>query len=251
MTRVSPTFWAKPFAHRGLHSAGKAENSLAAIKAAVDAGYAIEIDIQPSFDGEAMVFHDYDLDRLTDETGRVDQRTTEELGAIELSGGGGTIATLPEALELIAGRVPLLIEIKDQSESFMRTDGALERRVCECVERAGYVDACAIMSFNPFSAEHVRDFLPEIARGVVSYDFEHEHDADVPADHRADLAALRWFEETEADFVSYGAMSFPNARTQALREAGVPVFCWTIRSPEQAEQALDHCDQITFEGYLP
>jgi len=127
----------------------------------------------------------------------------------------------------------------------------LERRVCECVEQAGHIDSCAIMSFNPFSAEHVRDCLSDIARGVVSYDFEHEHDAGVAADYRADLAALRWFEETGADFVSYGAASLPTKKTEALRAAGVPVFCWTIRSPEQAEQALKHCDQITFEGYLP
>ena len=123
--------------------------------------------------------------------------------------------------------------------------------MCELVEKAGQVDTCAIMSFNPFSAAHVRDFLPEIAGGVVSYDYQHEHDAGVPAAYRADLATLRWFEESGADFVSYGATSLPTPRTDDLREAGVPVFCWTIRSPEQAEQALKHCDQITFEGYLP
>jgi len=251
MSRINPEFWALPFAHRGLHNHDRAENSLAAIEAAIDAGYAIEIDVQPSSDGEAMVFHDYELERLTGEAGRIDERSAKQLSAVKLSGGGGTIPTLAEALDLIAGRVPLLIEIKDQSESFIRTDGALERRVCECVERSGSIDSCAIMSFNPFSAEHVREFLPDVARGVVSYDFQHEHDAGVAADHRADLAALRWFEETEADFVSYGAASLPTPRTDALREAGVPVFCWTIRSPEQAEVALMHCDQITFEGYLP
>lgn len=251
MTRMSPDYWARPFAHRGLHSAGIAENSIAAIGAAVDAGYAIEIDVQPSSDGEAMVFHDYQLDRLTGEAGRFDGRTADDLRSIELSGGGGMIPTLAEALELIGGRVPLLIEIKDQSESFVRTDGALEGRVCELVEKAGHIDTCAVMSFNPFSAAHVRACLPNLARGVVSYDYEHEHDAAVPAEHRADLAALRWFEEAGADFVSYGAASLPTPRTDALREAGVPVFCWTIRSPEQAEQALKHCDQITFEGYRP
>jgi len=251
MSRISPNFWARPFAHRGLHSEGKAENSLAAIRAALDAEYAIEIDVQPSSDGEAMVFHDYELERLTGEVGRIDQRTASDLSQIPLSGGGGGILTLPKALEIIGGRVPLLIEIKDQSESFVRTDGALERRVCEIVKEAGCVDSCAIMSFNPFSAEHVRDTLPDIARGVVSYDYLHEHDAGVAADYRANLAALRWFEETGADFVSYGAASLPTPRTDALREAGVPVFCWTIRSPAQAAEALKHCDQITFEGYLP
>jgi len=251
MSRLSSDFWAKPFAHRGLHDAERAENSLAAIEAAINSGFAIEIDIQPSSDGEAMVFHDYSLDRLTTETGRIHLRSIDALRAIPLSGGGGGIPSLSEALDLIAGRVNVLIEIKDQSEGFRATDGALEQRVCDLVAEAGQVENCAIMSFNPFSAGIVRDYLPEIARGVVSYDFEHEHDAAIDPRHRADLAALRWFEESGADFVSYGALSLPNKRVNALQAVGVPVFCWTIRSPEQAKIALKHCDQITFEGYLP
>lgn len=251
MIRFPDEFWAKPFAHRGLHDEALPENSLSAILAAVDAGYAIEIDVQPSSDGEAMVFHDYTLDRLTDEVGRTDARSVAELNAIKLGQSDDTIPTLEAVLRGVAGRVPMLIEVKDQSGGFTRTDGTLERRVCHLVEQSGYVDACAIMSFNPFSADHVRDFLPDVMRGVVSYDFEHPHDENIPAEHRADLAALRWFEDTGADFVSYGAGSLPSGRTDALRANGVPVFCWTIRSAEEATKALRHCDQITFEGYRP
>jgi glycerophosphoryl diester phosphodiesterase len=198
-----------------------------------------------------MVFHDYTLDRLTARSGRVDAYSVEELQTIKLNGSSVAIPTLADVLAFIPGRTPLLIEIKDQSEGFTQTDCALERRVCEILSQAALVHTCAIMSFNPFVAKHVREALPEIARGVVSYDFEHEHDAAIPADHRADLASLKWVEETEVDFVSYGAGSLPTTRTDALRAAGMPIFCWTIRSAEQAATALQHCDQITFEGYRP
>ena len=134
MSRLSKNFWARPFAHRGLHDAARPENSLSAINAAVQAGYAIEIDVQPSSDGEAMVFHDYDLDRLTGETGPTKARTATELSSIALENSSDTIPTLAAVLELIGGRAPLLIEIKDQSRAFVDTDGALERRVCEVVK---------------------------------------------------------------------------------------------------------------------
>lgn len=251
MSRIPKQFWAKPFAHRGLHDMMSPENSLSAILAAVDAGYGIEIDVQPSADGEAMVFHDYTLDRMTDETGPTSARSTGELSSIKLGDAAETIPTFETVLRALDGRAPILIEIKDQSRDFTRTDGALERRVCEIIRQFGKVETSAVMSFNPFSAGYVRDFLPEVARGVVSYDFEHPHDAHVPPEYRAKLAALDWFESVDADFVSYGAESLPTERTDALRQAGVPVFCWTIRSAEQAKRTLDHCDQITFERYLP
>ncbi len=251
MSRLSKEFWAKPFAHRGLHDASRPENSLSAIIAAAEQGYAIELDVQPSSDGEAMVFHDYTLDRMTNAVGRTDALSTAELSQIKLKDVDEMIPTLEAVLEHISGRAPILIEIKDQSEAFTRTNGTLERRVCDLVRAAGKIETCAIMSFNPFSADHVRQHLPQIARGVVSYDYEHPHDAGVDPAYRKDLAELKWFEETEADFVSYGALSLPTERTQMLRERGVPVFCWTIRSAKQAEAALKHCDQITFEGYTP
>ncbi len=251
MSRLPETFWAQPFAHRGLHDEKRPENALSAIIAAADAGYAIELDVQPSSDGEAMVFHDYTLERLTGAKGRTDAHTAQQLGQIPLTGAEETIPTLGTVLERIGTRAPLLIEIKDQSEAFTRTDGALERRVCEVIRAAGLTQNCAVMSFNPFSAEHLRQIMPELARGVVSYDYNHPHDDHVDESYRADLAALKWFEEFEADFVSYGALNLPAPATERLRAAGVPVFCWTIRSQQQADAALKHCDQITFEGYRP
>ena len=111
---LSPDFLRLPVAHRGYHdrAAGRPENSLAAARAAIAAGYAIECDLQPSADGVPMVFHDYDLRRLTGVAGRIGGFTAAELAAMPLLGGDEGIPTLAELLALVAGRVPLLIEIR-------------------------------------------------------------------------------------------------------------------------------------------
>lgn len=250
--RLPADFWAQPFAHRGLHDVndGRPENGVAAFDAAIAAGYAIELDVQASADGEAMVFHDYELDRLTGETGRFDARGADVLRAISLTG-GGTIPDLETVLSRIDGRANVLIEIKDQSGAFGKTDGTLDRRVCDVVRASNHPETCAIMSFNPYSVLAAKEYAPEIARGLVSYDFEHPHDAHVDAHHRRMLADLDMFDDCEADFVSYGATGLASRPVVALRERGVPVFCWTIRSAEASEAALALCDQITFEGFLP
>ncbi len=250
--RLPSAFWLHPFAHRGLHdvAAGTPENSLAAFTAAIDHGYAIELDVQLSADGEAMVFHDYELKRLAEGVGRIDAYDADTLRAMPLIG-GGTIPDLAETLALIDGRVSVLIEIKDQSGAFGPGEPTLERRICDIVRASAHPNTCAIMSFNPHSVIAVRDIAPEIPRGLVSYDFEHPHDAHVDATHRKALANLDYFDEAEADFVSYGATGLTAAPVIALRERGVPIFCWTIRSAIAAKAAPTLCDQITFEGFSP
>ncbi|MEO1613683.1 MAG: glycerophosphodiester phosphodiesterase family protein, partial [Pseudomonadota bacterium] len=127
---LDPAFLTAPIAHRGLHdrAAGVIENSRAAVAAAVEAGYGIEIDLQLSADGEAMVFHDDELTRLTAERGPVRDRTAIELRRIDLDGGDEGIPTLAEILDIVRGAVPLLIEAKDQSLTLTEVDGRLERR---------------------------------------------------------------------------------------------------------------------------
>ena len=114
--RLHPDFLTMPLAHRALHDVadGRPENSRAAVTAAIDAGFGIEIDLQLSSDEQAMVFHDYDLARLAEAEGTVQQRDAATLAGIRLRGGEEGIPTLPEILSLVAGRVPLLIELKDQ-----------------------------------------------------------------------------------------------------------------------------------------
>ena len=249
---LRPAFWSRPFAHRGLHDVGEGrpENGLAAFDAAIAHGYGIELDVQRSADGEAMVFHDYELERLTGGTGRTDALAADRLRETALTG-GGRIPDLSTVLERIAGRANVLIEIKDQSGGFGPTDGSLERRVCEIVRRGGHAATCAVMSFNPYAVLAAREAAPDIPRGLVSYDFEHPHDAHVDAAHRRALADLAMFDECGAAFVSYGAANLDAPPLAALRARGVPVFCWTIRSRAQADAARRRCDQITFEGFLP
>ena len=115
---LPPGFHARPFAHRALHGPGRPENSRSAIDAAITAGYGIEIDLQLSADGQAMVFHDYALDRLTAARGPVRGLSAERLSSLHLTDSEEGIPTLTQVLDQVAGAVPLLVEVKDQ-------DGAL------------------------------------------------------------------------------------------------------------------------------
>ncbi|NBT30351.1 MAG: phosphodiesterase, partial [Rhodobacteraceae bacterium] len=162
---LHPSFLATPLAHRGYHdkTAGRPENSIAAAQAAIDAGYGIECDVQLSTDGVAMVFHDYDLFRLTPEKGVISRRTSQELQAIPLRHGTEGIPTLRQFLDCVAGRVPLLIEIKDQDGQMGPNVGALECAVV--ADLAGYAGPVAVMSFNPHSVARMAELAPDVPRG--------------------------------------------------------------------------------------
>ncbi len=246
-TRLDPAFLGPPIAHRGLHdkASGVIENSRSAITAAVAAGYGVEIDIQPSADGEAMVFHDYDLKRLTGAEGPISARSTADLQALTLTGGGEGPPTFGEVLEIVAGRTPLLVEIKDQADTV--GVGVVEARVAELL--ADYDGPVAVMSFNPHSMIWFYDHTPEIARGLVSYAYDDDEAAGLAPEIRAALAELKFFDAAHADFVSYDHKAFPNADCQLLRGKGVPILCWTVRSPEEEAEARLHADNITFERY--
>lgn len=245
---LDPAFLNVPLAHRGLHdrTRGVIENSRAAIAAAADAGYGIEIDLQLSADGEAMVFHDDDLDRLTAERGAVRERTARELGFIELAGGrGDTIPTLAEIMSLVAGRVPLLVEIKDQHGALGPVDGRLERRVARLA--GAYPGPIALMSFNPHAVEVLKAEAPGIARGRVTCAFDEADWPRVPAARREALARLDDLDALEVSFISHQQNQLLGAK--AAKEAGLPVICWTVRTPEAETAARAVADNITFEGY--
>ena len=176
MTRdLHPSFQTIPLAHRALHDVaeGRPENSRAAVKSAIAAGYGIEVDVQLTSDGGAVVFHDYALDRLTAERGPVRGRSLEDLAAIPLSGGDEGIPSLAEVLDLVAGQVPLLVEIKDQDGALGPDVGPLERAVAKAF--AGYTGPLAVMSFNPHSVAAMAELGPGcVTRGLVTCDFDPE-----------------------------------------------------------------------------
>lgn len=248
---LDPAFLGRPIAHRAMHWTGHPENSRAAIHAAIEAGYGIEIDLQCSVDGVAMVFHDYSLERLTAESGPVAMRTAAELRAIPLSGGDEGIPTFAEVLEIVGGRVPLLVEIKDQDGALGANVGPLEEAVAR--DSAGYSGPIAFMCFNPNSMIALKRAAPATVRGLATSAFSREIWGRVPAARRSFLAAIpdESLVATGASFISHRAADLEMPRVADLREQGVPVLCWTIRSADEEARARKLSDNITFEGYTP
>ncbi len=241
-----------PLAHRGLHdaAAGRVENSLSAIAAAAAAGYGVEIDLQLSADGTAMVFHDDTLERLTAAEGPVAGRSAAELGRLPLIGGGGdTIPTLAGVLAAVAGRVPLLIEIKDQSHRMGPTDGRLEAAAAAAL--AGYAGPVAVMSFNPAAVAHMARLAPGLARGLTTSACDPQDWAPLPAAVCDRLREIPDYGPLGASFVSHEWADLGRPRVAALRAAGASVLCWTIRSPDEETAARRLAHSITFEGYRP
>ena len=244
-------FTAVALAHRALHdrAAGRPENSAAAVAAAVTAGYGIEIDLQGSADGAAMVFHDDTLERLTGATGPVRARTAAELETLRLCGTDEGIPRLEMVLEIVGGRVPLLLELKDQSGRMAGSDGVLEAAVARALR--GYGGPVAAMSFNPDVVAALAAAAPALPRGLVTQGWAGTEAAAMPEARRAHLRAIADFERVGAGFVSHHHRDLDRPALQALRAAGVPVLCWTVRSPAEEAAARRGADGITFEGYLP
>tara|TARA_R110002049_G_scaffold117332_3_gene270649 strand:+ start:43095 stop:43859 length:765 start_codon:yes stop_codon:yes gene_type:complete len=243
-------FLTTPLAHRALHDVTdhRPENSRAAIRAAIAGGYGIEIDLQLSGDGVAMVFHDYMLDRLTPETGALRLRSAAALAQIPLTGGDGeTIPTLDEVLALVGGRVPLLIEIKDQDGGMGPDIGPLETATAAAL--VNYRGDVALMSFNPHSVGEMARLLPQVPRGITTSAYLPE-DWPLPAKTCDHLREIPDYASAGACFISHESFDLSRPRVGALKQAGAAVLCWTIRSPEEEATAREIADNITFEGYL-
>jgi glycerophosphoryl diester phosphodiesterase len=251
MSALPEAFRRVPLAHRGLHdvSDGRPENSRAGITAAIAAGYGIEIDLQLSRDGQAMVFHDYDLGRLTGETGPIRQCDAADLAAIPLMGGAEGIPDLPEILRLVAGRVPLLIELKDQHGQMGETCGTLETATAQAL--AGYDGPVAVMSFNPHMVLRMAALAPDIPRGIVTCAYTPEDWPLLRAEVRERLRAVAEYSPSGSVFVSHDVNDLDSPRLAELRADGAAILCWTVRSPEAEARARAVAHNITFEGYLP
>ncbi|WP_226779770.1 glycerophosphodiester phosphodiesterase family protein [Oceaniglobus trochenteri] len=250
MTTLPAEFLGAPIAHRGLHdvAAGRPENSLAAFRAAIAAGYGIELDVQRSADDGAMVFHDYDLDRVTEASGLLRDRSADALGRIALRGGDEGIPTLAQVCDLVAGQVPLLVEIKDQDGALGPDVGPLERAVADVLR--DYRGPLAVMSFNPHAVAVMGEYLPGVARGLTTCDFD-AADWPLPEPALERLRDIPDFDRTGACFISHDRKDLSRPRVAELKRKGVPVLCWTVKSPEAETKARRVADNITFEGYIP
>ncbi len=224
------------YAHRGLHDERVPENSLAAARGAIAAGLGIECDIQRSSDGAAMVFHDWELDRLTAESGATAERTAADLCQLPYRGSDERIATLPELLALIAGQVPLLIEVKSKR-------GYDVAPSCEGVAAAlrGYTGDHAVMSFDPRVGHWFARHSPQTVRGLV---FTEEGRRTL----RTRIRLRGSVRHARAQFLAYDIRDLPSPFAAGYRKRGLPLLSWTVKTPELRERARLYVDAPIAEG---
>ena len=224
------------YAHRGLHSHGVPENSRAAAEGAIARGMGIECDIQMSRDNVPLVFHDWELERLTKERGKVALRPADELCRIALQETGQTLWRLAELLDLVAGRVPILVEVKAQPHLAIA-----EPCIAIAAALSGYAGPVAVMSFDLRVGEWFAKHAPELTRGLVITDtLDHGYRSAWRAPHVLERAA--------PDFLASDVRDIPNALTALWRESGRPLLTWTVRSPDTRQRGLAHADALIAEG---
>ncbi len=235
----------RPIAHRGLHDASAPENSSAAFAAAIDKYYAIECDIQLSADGEAVVFHDDTLDRMTSETGLVRAQTARALQKITLANSRCNIQTLGDMLDQVAGRATLVIEIKSHWDN----SAELALRALDVLQ--SYTGAYALMSFDQSVVALLAERAPHTVRGIVADRVTDPYYQPLAVSRRIAMRRFLHTQETWPHFVSFDGNGLPFEPVQKIRAAGFPVICWTVTSEQMARRVSRYADQITFEGYHP
>lgn len=232
---------ARPIAHRGLHRGQTVpENSLRAFEAAIAQGYPIEMDIQLLADGELVVFHDKTLVRLTGQPGTLGEQTLATLKQYRLYQTDQTIPSLTEALDLIRGQVPVLIEIKNEGRV-----GALEQALLKVL--AQYQGEFAVQSFNPLSLQWFKHHAPHIRRGQLSSSVGWE-----PAPWHLALAhsnlLFNW--ASQPHFIAYDLRSLPKLSTTVAKCAfHIPLITWTVRNPSDQAKAQHCADNYIFDPF--
>jgi len=240
---------ARPIAHRGLHDAslGIVENTAAAMQAALAAGYGIEVDLQISADGEAMVHHDAVLGRLTEGDSRLDQLTSAELKRVKFRGSQERMLSLGDLCDLIAGRVALLPELKS------RFDG--DRRLAERVAAllSGYKGPVAPMSFDPLQLHVLRQKAPSLPRGIVAAKYKpHPYWDQMPPRLRYKMGSLLPAVPARPQFVSYMVDNLPALAPWIARHIlCLPLIAWVVRTEAERQRAARYADDIIFEGFRP
>jgi glycerophosphoryl diester phosphodiesterase len=236
---------ARPLAHRGLHDDGKRiiENTMSAFAAAIAGRYGIECDLQISGDGEAMVFHDDVLGRLTEGAGRLDAMTAAELKRVEFKGTADRMITLGELCDFVAGRAALLIELKSPRTS----DRRLAARAAEVL--SGYAGSAAVMSFEPRQVADLRMIAPRLPRGMAV----RKHTwRDASAAPKRAIAALASALASRPQFLAYSVADLPALLPTVTHNLlAMPLLAWTVRSADERKRAARYADQMIFEGFRP
>jgi glycerophosphoryl diester phosphodiesterase len=250
---INAPLWliARPIAHRGLHDGAQrtVENSLAAARRAIDKNYAIECDVQMSEDGDALVFHDKTLMRLIGLTGNISALNAHDATRLiyrkAFDGAQDCIATLSELLATVAGRVPLIVEVKSRFDG----DARLAARVASLA--ADYAGPLAVQSFDPQVLCMLRELPVTVPIGLVAEAAYSAADwPRVDDSGRQALAALTGFAQARPDFLSWRVNDLPHAVPLLCRTGiGLPVLAWTVRNEGERALAFRWTDQIIFEGF--
>jgi glycerophosphoryl diester phosphodiesterase len=231
-------------AHRGLWTPdGAPENSLGAFQAACAGGYGIELDVQITADGEAVVFHDYGLERMTGADGRLSDRALHDLRALRLKGTDEGIPTLAEVLVEVGHRAMIHIELKTPFGEV----GPLEKRVSEVL--LDHNGPTCIIGFNPYSHAWFADHHPQILRGLDSYQWADDGARHLSPEIRKSMANLEQVEIARPDFLALERGMLPWDRAQAFRDQGMPIIAWTVRTEKEVERLRPHVDNVIFEGF--
>ncbi|MCA0903632.1 glycerophosphodiester phosphodiesterase family protein [Qipengyuania aquimaris] len=224
------------YAHRGLHGPGRIENGPSAFRAAVEAGLGLECDIQRSADDWPMVFHDWDFARLVGRPEKTEALTREEWRELAYLESEDRPMDLPELLAMVAGRVPLLIEIKSRRGYDVELTC---RRVADALE--GYAGLHAVMSFDPRVSRWFARHNPQTVHGLVMREDDHGYTQSAASRHLALWAA-------RPEFIAYHVAALPNPMVAELKARGMPVLTWTVNSPESRAVGENHADALIAEG---
>ena len=233
----------KPIAHRGLHKGSAVpENSLAAFEAAIELGYPFELDIQLLADGGLVVFHDQDLTRLTGVSGKISEQNSQTIKQLKLLGSDQHVPLLDEVFDLVKGKVPILIEIKNDGMV-----GELEQTLLN--KLSDYSGEYAVQSFKPFSISWFKKNAPQILRGQLSGGFKSGNLAWHKKIARRNLL-MNWV--SSPNFIGYDIQCLPYLPVSIARQIlNYPVIAWTIKTEKDKVEAEKYADNIIFESIDP
>lgn len=231
-------------AHRGFHSLDKSipENSLLAFKKAIDYGYAIELDIHVLKDGNVVVFHDDDLNRVCKKDWFLHETTYDQIKNLNLLNTNEHIPLLTDVLSLVDGKVPLLIELKPKGDY---------NRLCEAFLDIikGYEGKFAIQSFNPKIINYFRKNAPDIVRGQLAEYFIDDETISKVTKFILKRMLLNHF--TKPDFINYGLKDMPNRYLKKALNKGLTIIGYTARNQLEFDKVRKYYHNSVFEFFRP
>lgn len=236
-------------AHKGIHDGNIPENTIASFSKAVAFGKPIELDLSMTKDKQIIVFHDKKLTRLFGIDSNIKDMTTGELNTLKFPNSTETIPLFRDVLQLINGKVPLIIEIKNEGKV-----GEMEQKIFD--ELKSYTGKYAIQSFNPFSVKWFRVNAPEVIRGQLSGNF-------IVSDYEvknAGITRLPWIQrfllsnllldfESKPNYIAYEIQHTEVKTFRKLKKLGVPVLGWTVQNREEYQKFKDICDNLITDTY--